>query len=76
MAPSVEYCTGTKGAIDETRHEATEARHGRIEGDRGPEQAVGDLSPRDQLRQTGAGRGDAGQLCLLFFGGHLFFLIF
>ncbi|MCG3773111.1 MAG: hypothetical protein JW384_04341 [Nitrosomonadaceae bacterium] len=52
----MEYFTGTKGATDETRHEATEARHGRIESDRGPGQAVGDLGPRDQLRQTGAGK--------------------
>ena len=56
----MEYFTGTKGATDETRHEATEAHPGRIEGDLGPRQAVGDLGPRDQLRQTGVGRGDAG----------------
>ena len=56
----MEYFTGTKGATDETRHEATEACHGRIEGDLGPGQDVGDPGPRDQLRQTGAGRGDAG----------------
>ena len=55
----MEYFTGTKGATDETRHEATEARHGRIEGGLGPGQAVGDLSPHGQLRHTGVGRGDA-----------------
>jgi hypothetical protein len=70
---SVEYSTGTntKGAndpsagaygrrADDTRHEATEARHGGIEGERGPGRDVGDPGPRDQLGQTGAGRGDAG----------------
>src|SRR5437879_4202333 len=59
---SVEYSTGTntKGATDETRHEATEARRGRIEGDLGQETDVGDPGPRDQIWQTGAGRGDAG----------------
>ena len=46
--------TNTKGATDETRHEATEARHGRIVGNLGQEQDFGDPGLRDQLWQTGA----------------------
>jgi len=52
--------TRTKGATDEKRYEATEARHGWIEGDLGPGRDVGGPGPRDQLGQAGAGRSDAG----------------
>lgn len=38
-----------KGATNETRHEATEARHGRIEGDRGRGRMLGRLVRRDHF---------------------------
>ena len=41
--------TNMKGATNETRHEVTEARHGRIEGDRGRGRMLGRQVLRDHF---------------------------
>lgn len=59
---SVEYSTGrrTKGATDETRHEATEEGEDGLEDDRGGTAVVGDPDPRTPRGQAGTRRCDAG----------------